>query len=97
MIEKEAQIESLIELNGIQGTTEIVIEIDEVTGTEIMIKEIEMIEGDVIDHQVDAIDLARPIVVTETEIVHQIGKHNILKRHFIGSFMGCLLTPVCVP
>ena len=73
-IEKEVQIEIIIDLNGTRDTTEIVIEIEEVIEIEIMINEIEMTEEGETDHQEDVIGLDLLIVGREKEIALLIGK-----------------------
>ena len=73
-IEKEVQIEIIIDLNGTRDTTEIVIEIEEVIEIEIMINEIEMTEEGETDHQEDVIGLGLLIVGREKEIALLIGK-----------------------
>ena len=73
-IEKEVQIEIIIDLNGTRDTTEIVIEIEEVIEIEIMINEIEMTEEGETDHQEDVIGLGLLIGGREKEIALLIGK-----------------------
>ena len=72
-IEKEVQIEIIIDLKGTRDTTEIVIEIEEAIEIEIMINEIEMTEEGETDHQEDEIGLGLLIVGREKEIALLIG------------------------